>query len=71
MATPFGWAVVVVGGIFAGNYIGNKTSEVVEYTFDSSKNFANQHPVIGESLSRFKNIIYSAFEQMGQSIMEN
>lgn len=44
VATPIGWAVVIVTGVVAGNYVGEKTKEVVEYAFDGTADlFKNRH----------------------------
>ncbi|MBA2368463.1 MAG: glycine zipper family protein [Candidatus Protochlamydia sp.] len=71
VATPFGWAIVVVGGCVAGSLAGNMTSEVVEHVFDGSVNFASQHPAIGETFSAIGNFFYYGFETIGRSLLED
>ncbi len=67
VATPFGWAIVVVVGIAAGHYIGAKTTEAVEYMFNGAKNYANQHSFVGKTGDFF----YSVFQLIGQELIKD
>lgn len=73
IATPFGWALVIVGGIALGNYVGNSTSEVVDWTFDRGIELATAHPQeaskIAKAASHVTDFFYSLFEKIGQDLI--